>query len=98
MSFKLLQFSPQESTRVIRMQAIPEQWSGPAACSSEIGFLKLFVEDEQTIVEKRIELGRYLWPGSVPGSKCWFLDVGWGNRRKSLEVTSFSPRIQTGPR
>ncbi len=57
MSFKLLQFSPQESTRVIRMQAIPEQWSGPAACSSEIGFLKLFVEDEQTIVEKRINWG-----------------------------------------
>jgi hypothetical protein len=56
-SFKLLQFSPQESTRVIRMQAIPEQWSGPAACSSEIGFLKLFVEDEQTIVEKRINWG-----------------------------------------
>ena len=57
MSFKLLPFSPQESTRVIRMQAIPEQWSGPAACSSEIGFLKLFVEDEQTIVEKRINWG-----------------------------------------
>jgi hypothetical protein len=56
-SFKLLQFSPQESTRIIRIQAIPEQWSGPEACSSDIGFLKLWVEDEQTIVGKRINWG-----------------------------------------
>jgi len=44
-SFKLLHFSPQASSRVIRMRAIPEQWSESAA--SESGFVRAWLDHEE---------------------------------------------------
>ena len=78
MSFKLLQFSPQESTRVIR-------YAGDSRAVE--WHLRLFVRDRvldswsrrADYRRKADQLGRDLRPGSIPGSKCWFLDVGWGN-------------------
>jgi len=45
MSFKLLQFSPQERTGVIRMRGVPEAW-GPRRRASDIGFLSSWLEDD----------------------------------------------------
>jgi hypothetical protein len=44
MSFNSFELSPQASTRVIRMRAIPEAWSAPSGCAPDIGFLRSWFE------------------------------------------------------
>jgi hypothetical protein len=51
--FKLLQFSPQGSSRVIRMRAIPEQWSGSRLYSTDSGFVQAWLEHEESCVGQR---------------------------------------------
>ena len=49
MSFKLLPFSPRTSSRVLRMRAIPEQWSGSQMYSPEMGFVRVWLEPEESL-------------------------------------------------
>jgi hypothetical protein len=44
-SFRLMQFPPQSSTRVIRLQAIREPWSAPVY-TTESGFLRSWIKNE----------------------------------------------------
>jgi hypothetical protein len=56
----MLQFSPQASTRVIRMTAIPEPWSTPSKYSkysSELGFLTSWFETEDAMFRGSINWG-----------------------------------------
>jgi hypothetical protein len=46
MSFKLLQFSPQTSTRAIRMRIVPERWSEGYEYSRGVRFLPAWMEME----------------------------------------------------
>ncbi len=46
MSFKVLQFSPHGSTRVIRVRAVPPSWVGSYDCGREFGFLNSWMEDD----------------------------------------------------
>jgi len=46
MSFKLLQFSPQTSTRAVRMRIIPERWTEGYEYSRGVRFLPAWMEDE----------------------------------------------------
>jgi len=46
MSFKLLQFSPQTSTRAVRMRMIPERWTEGYEYSRGVRFLPAWMEDE----------------------------------------------------
>ena len=48
MSFKLLQFPPQPSTRAIRMTAVPARWVSQEGCTGNAGFLHFWLEDEDT--------------------------------------------------
>ena len=57
MSSNFLQFSPQVSTRVIRIQPIPERWMGESANSSEFGFIQLWIQGEPGIAGARINWG-----------------------------------------
>lgn len=43
---KLLQFPPSGSSRVVRMRAIPKQWSTPAGYSPDIGFFQSWLEKD----------------------------------------------------
>jgi len=45
-SFKLLQFPPQPSTRVIRMTAVPAHWVASEGYTVDGGFLHSWLEDE----------------------------------------------------
>jgi len=45
-SFKLLQFPPQSSTRVVRMTAVPARWVAAEACMVDAGFLHSWLENE----------------------------------------------------
>ena len=45
-SFKLLQFPPQPSTRAVRMTAVPARWVAPEGCMVDAGFLHSWLEDE----------------------------------------------------
>ena len=60
MSFKLLQFPPQPSTRVLRMTAIPARWIAPDGYMVDAGFLHSWLENENaksTQVPKRLNWG-----------------------------------------
>lgn len=46
MTFKLLQLSPQTSTRALRMRAIPERWISGYAYPEDMGFLRSWMEDD----------------------------------------------------
>jgi len=46
MSFKLLQFSPQASTRAVRMKMLPERWTEGYEYSRGVRFLPAWLEDE----------------------------------------------------
>jgi hypothetical protein len=53
MSFKLLQFSPQTSTRAVRMRMIPERWTEGYEYSRGVGFLPAWMEDDSNASRKR---------------------------------------------
>jgi hypothetical protein len=53
MSFKLLQFSPQTSTRAVRMRMIPERWTEGYEYSRGVRFLPVWMEDETDATGKR---------------------------------------------
>ena len=53
MSFKLLQFSPQTSTRAVRMRIIPERWTEGYEYSRGVRFLPAWMEDESDASGKR---------------------------------------------
>lgn len=57
MSFRLLQFSPGPSTRIIRMRAIPQRWFAPSPYTPQLGFLRLWLEDDDSTVKKSINWG-----------------------------------------
>lgn len=46
MSFKLLQFSPQESTRAVRMKMVPERWTEGYEYSRGVRFLPAWLEND----------------------------------------------------
>lgn len=46
MSFKLLQFSPQASTRAVRMKMVPERWIEGYEYSRGVRFLPAWLEDD----------------------------------------------------
>ena len=46
MSFKLFQFSPQSSTRAVRMRIVPERWTEGYEYSRGVRFLPAWMEDE----------------------------------------------------
>jgi hypothetical protein len=56
-SFRLMQFPPQSSTRIIRMRAIREPWSGPRMYSTESGFLRSWIENEDNSAQERTNWG-----------------------------------------
>lgn len=56
MSFRLLQFSPQGSSRVIRMRPIPEQWSS-GMYSTESGFVRAWLEHDETGIKTQTNWG-----------------------------------------
>lgn len=43
---KLLQFPPSGSSRVVRMRAIPKQWSTSAGYTPDIGFFQSWLEKD----------------------------------------------------
>ncbi|HTZ83147.1 MAG TPA: hypothetical protein VMB66_08155 [Candidatus Acidoferrales bacterium] len=57
MSSKLLQFSPQASTRVLRLRDIPERWSGSFPSSTDVSALDSWSEYEQASPQKRLNWG-----------------------------------------
>lgn len=57
MSFRLLQFSPQASSRVIRMRAVPQRWSSPTVDSRENAFLNSFLEEDGLLLERHLNWG-----------------------------------------
>ncbi len=59
MSFKLLQFSPQTSTRAVRMRVIPERWTEGYEYSRGVRFLPAWMEDESDASGKRINWGAF---------------------------------------
>ncbi len=54
---KLLPFSPRTGNRVLRMRAIPEQWSGSQLYSPEVAFLRVWLEPEERNPERRTNWG-----------------------------------------
>lgn len=53
MSFKLLQFSPETSTRAVRMRMIPERWTEGYEYSRGVRVLPAWMEDEGGASRKR---------------------------------------------
>ena len=47
MTFRVLQFPAEESTRVIRMRRIPESWMGSYRYREDSGFLSSWLEDSE---------------------------------------------------
>lgn len=45
-SFRVLQFPAEGTTRVLRMRVIPEHWSTPSGYSPEISFFQSWFEDD----------------------------------------------------
>jgi len=64
MSFKVIKFSPQASTRAIRMRAVSEPWSDPHGPSRDLGFLRSWLEDDSSPL--KIEPRRVNW-GAISG-------------------------------
>ena len=52
MSFKLLQFSPQTSTRAVRMREVPERWTDGYEHSQGVKFLPAWLDDETVLLSK----------------------------------------------
>ena len=50
MSYKLLQFSPQASTRAVRFRNIPERWS--SGYPGDTQFLRSWVEDDSDTTQR----------------------------------------------
>ena len=48
MSFRVLQFPAEGTTRVHRMRVIPERWSTPSGYSPEISFFQSWFEDDSS--------------------------------------------------
>lgn len=46
MSFRVLQFPAEGTTRVLRMRMIPEHWGTPSGYSPEISFFQSWFEDD----------------------------------------------------
>lgn len=70
---KLLPFSPRTSSRVLRMRAIPETWSGSQLYSPEIGFLRVWLEPEESSLDRQINWGAIsgLALSAVVSAGCW---------------------------
>ncbi|MGC2447257.1 MAG: hypothetical protein WA477_06390 [Candidatus Sulfotelmatobacter sp.] len=64
MSFKLLQFSPLESTRAIRMKDIPERWTEGYEYSRGVRFLPAWLEDDTDFAEGT---GRHIKWAAISG-------------------------------
>jgi hypothetical protein len=56
-SFRLMQFPPQSTTRVIRLLAIREPWSGPSVYSTEAGFVQSWINHDDNDRRGRSRLG-----------------------------------------
>jgi hypothetical protein len=56
-SSKLLQFSPQASTRILRLRAIPERWSGSVPSSTDLAAVDSWSEYEQIDPQKKLNWG-----------------------------------------
>ena len=71
MSFRLLLFSPEASTRIIRIRAIPQQWCTPSV-PQDVGFLRLWLVGD-TPVKKCINWGAIsgLAISVVVSAACW---------------------------
>ncbi len=54
---KLLPFSPRTGNRVLRMRAIPQQWSGSQLYSPEVAFLRVWMEPEEASPRKEVNWG-----------------------------------------
>jgi hypothetical protein len=63
-SFRILQFPAEGTSRVLRMRAIPEHWSTPSGFSPEIGFFQSWFQDDSRIEGQNI--GSVNW-GAVAG-------------------------------
>jgi hypothetical protein len=46
MSFKLLEFSPQESTRAVRLKMVPERWTEGYEYSRGVRYLPAWLEND----------------------------------------------------
>ena len=57
MNIRMLQFSPQASTRTIRMTVIPEPWSAPSKYSSDLSFLTAWFKSEDAMLDRSINWG-----------------------------------------
>lgn len=78
-SFRILQFPAEGTTRVLRLRVIPEQWSTPSGYSPETGFLQSWFEDDSRSGDQS---DRTNW-GAVSGlalsvaiSLCFWAGVG----------------------
>jgi hypothetical protein len=70
---KLLPFSPRTGNTVLRMRAIPEQWSGSQLYSPEVAFLRAWLEPEERNPERRTNWGAIsgLALSAVVSAGCW---------------------------
>lgn len=57
MSCKLLQFSPQASTRAVRMKMISERWPEGYECSRGVGFLPAWMDNDSGETRRHINWG-----------------------------------------
>ena len=57
MSFRLMQFPPQSSTRVIRMLAIREPWSESAMYSAKAGLWQSWIHNDEADRQDRTKWG-----------------------------------------
>lgn len=70
---KLLPFSPRTSSRVLRMRAIPESWSGSPMFSDESGFVQAWLEQEESCFRRRTNWGAIygLAISAAVSAGCW---------------------------
>lgn len=64
MSFKLLQFSPQTSTRTVGLKMVPERWTEGYEYSHGVRFLPAWLEDDSDFAEGH---GRQIKWGAISG-------------------------------
>ena len=64
MSFKLLQFSPPESTRALRMKIVPERWTEGYEYSRGVRFLPAWLDNDSDFGERT---GRRVDWGAMSG-------------------------------
>jgi hypothetical protein len=70
---KLLPFSPRISSRVIRMRAIPDSWTGSQLYSPETDFLRVWLEPEERPQPSGVNWGAIygLALSAVFSAGCW---------------------------